>query len=608
MKRFMSQRIWFYAGISIFILVLLFVGLTQRYDNTRAVASDNVYGWAWSSNFGWISLNCYNYYNQILEDNCSVSDYGVNVDNETGNLEKYAWSSNFGWLAFDKAGPYPSAPNYSARAGEDGLLRGWAHAANLGSQGWIRFQGESCATSQNCSVSGTAPNYGLDNDATDGQSSICYNCNRYKKSCVSGTNPGKSCDSDSQCGEGGECRGKFVIDDDGDLMCALCFSQHLPDPCLESDSPTCSNGDKFPTGTICAHNPGIGNSNPQAFCRDCREYTSSPPNEDEKIVSCGACSQCYDYGVGINHETNRLAGWAWHQGATGNGIGWVQFNPDYTVIHGPWLETRLGGIYSQGNIGSQQTYAPPGEVFSATYEILAGGSITHFSTKAGEDFAEEEFENLTFPTQDNVYSNALGRIDFAGLYAGQYGKVQPITFSTDINTQLGGNVYHSLGDLDILSAIEFKPGDLSQPNGAGLIIVEGDLRISHNITYSDLAINRMRNLPSVAWVVKGDVIIDPNVTEISGAFIILGNGENESCPSLLSPSSGCGRLSTGQSGNKLDINGLVMARQFHFQRSFFAADRGAEQIVYDGRALANTPPGLGDMSQVLPVWQEVTPQ
>ena len=88
--------------------ILLFLIFNSQSPQIQASASDNVSGWAWSENIGWISLNCVN-------TNCLSSNYGVNIDSLTGNFSGFAWSENIGWIQFNPAGPYPSAPSYSAK-------------------------------------------------------------------------------------------------------------------------------------------------------------------------------------------------------------------------------------------------------------------------------------------------------------------------------------------------------------------------------------------------------------------------------------------------------------------------------------------------------------
>ena len=73
------------------ILIILSVFLVK---NIKADSSDNVSGYAWSENIGWISFNCTN------NDSCGISDYGVNIDQVTGDFSGYAWSDNIGWISF----------------------------------------------------------------------------------------------------------------------------------------------------------------------------------------------------------------------------------------------------------------------------------------------------------------------------------------------------------------------------------------------------------------------------------------------------------------------------------------------------------------------------
>lgn len=73
--------------------------------------------------------------------------------------------------------------------------------------------------------------------------------------------------------------------------------------------------------------------------------------------------------------------------------------------------------------------------------------------------------------------------------------------------------------------------------------------------------------------------------------------------------------SVAEMGSKLEIDyyaplhvsGLLVARGYNFDRKYTKDLAAAEQIVYDGRVVANTPPGLSDFSQSLPVYQRVVP-
>jgi hypothetical protein len=119
----------------LFFLALVFFVFNSGAFLIQAAEMD---GHAWSSTIGWIKMK--------------GTNYGVTVDDSTGNLSGYAWSSNIGWVDFNPSGPYPASPNHSAKI-EGDRITGWARvcsvfasdctgasASNLGGfTGWIHF-------------------------------------------------------------------------------------------------------------------------------------------------------------------------------------------------------------------------------------------------------------------------------------------------------------------------------------------------------------------------------------------------------------------------------------------------------------------------------------
>lgn len=108
----------------------------------------NVHGFAWSSNFGWVSFNC----NQpsIPENTCATNSYGVSIDAVTGQFSGYAWSSNVGWIYFGPPEEMPEAiASSSAPAAPrqwpvydftDRRVTGWAKVVSMGpDEGWLDF-------------------------------------------------------------------------------------------------------------------------------------------------------------------------------------------------------------------------------------------------------------------------------------------------------------------------------------------------------------------------------------------------------------------------------------------------------------------------------------
>src|SRR3989344_120938 len=321
-----------------------------------------------------------------------------------------------------------------------------------------------------------------------------------------------------------------------------------------------------------------------------------------------------DFGATPNiSQRLTLNGWSWNGNDNGAGLGWLQFDSEISAIS-PWLQTKYGDIYGRGDISG----VTPPPSYNATYRILAGGAVTNFTSAHGIDFwVDQNYGPINFPTPETGYTNVLGKLDVKSLLCDFAGGNTCLNKSgrtvvdltkpgqgLQTNQLLAGKIYYNNGNLIISSPIQFINGNNFE-NGAGTIIVDGDLEINANVTYAPTgALTRFRNLASAAWIVRGDLKISGNVENLAGNFIVIGNGLNSCDP----PQAGCGQIFTCfDNGNscqfRLTTSGLMMARRFDFRRLYKDQLEGSEIIVYDGRLLANTPPGLGDFAKALPIWR-----
>lgn len=551
-------------------------------------------GWIWSENYGWISLN--------LKNNSSFTGctpascpnyYSVKVD--SGNqITGYGWSENVGWVCFGSTctGTVPTGGGSSANFdGASGQMTGWAKVVSLGADGWIHFE-------KNIAVSNTA-----------GQA--CYNC---QPKCLTWT---KQCSGDPEvCVDVQPC---LEYSSDEFYSCASCFSktcfaESIPSQPNDLPDSYCPPNSQWPDNS---GDPVYGGSD--YFCYGCSDCIKSPLSSDIYRIKCNTCSSCQRYGSAVNLDSGSLVGWAWDGDSSGKiGAGWVHLNPasgvgGYVVF--PWLETKYGSIYVGEDKNVRQKASTGSK--NATYCIFAN-DIQHISSEQCEE-RNVVGVDVVFPATDassQVYRNALGQVDVSGLSSkvlnnqfDKYGYAVQSLGALSGDVSLNGKVYVTSGDLTIGSAVNFLNG-VGSNKGSGTIIVKGNLKINANVTYkNEVSPTNLKQLASVAWIVQGDVVIAPSVSQAVGAFLVLGNGaacQDDSAEYPKYTVNGCGVVfsvdpAQSDANVSLTVKGLIVAKAFDFRRNYSQLSHGSERIIYDGRLTANPPPGLQGFNEGLPI-------
>lgn len=523
-----------------------------------AVASvnDNVMGWAWADPVGWISLNDKN-------PDSGGGAYGVNVDLNTGNVNGFAWSQNAGWICFgdscshpDCTGtPPPSNPPYNALIARllpapyqpGGTIRnfhGWAKVCNAGDKGWISLN---CADTNPGACGAYAYRVPFDmtthyfEDSTGGGSP------------VNGTSFGWSGNNDNS--------GFGYID----------FRKGNIKLTPENNGPVCQDGlDNDLDGPLdCADNE----------CAGTPPCPLPPPPLDETQCADGSIDLCCSNGIDDEFDGQNDCNDTDCQGKA-------------SMCTVAWLKTKFGNVYAQKGI---ESIAPPPNQKNATYCLsYSDGSIQGFASEAN---CVSQGGALSLPKSSTGYKGSLGAIDTVGIEKGRYGQVVPIADGNALPDLLDGKIYiYTGGGKLTLPAKTIQNGVGATGRGNGLLYVKGaDLRIVSDITYASPNVQKyLKNLASFGVIVTrdpgtglgGNILIDPGVTTMVGA--------------LFAESS----LRTGVSNSLLTAYGLMASRQLIFERTGGTADTAAETVVFDGRAVANPPPGMQDIGKSLPTTKD----
>lgn len=292
------------------------------------------------------------------------------------------------------------------------------------------------------------------------------------------------------------------------------------------------------------------------------------------------------------------------------------------------VQTLYGDVYSGGDLINQDqpTYA------NATYQLVAGGGITKWTTSGGAaaPYVNPLYPKLAFPAPENNYTTSYGSLTYlvnfdddtqasydalAAELRAIYGdsRVEVINAFSEINDPLGGKIYicsktgcNGGGDTANFNASRVFTNGTGDVDGSGLIIVNGNLRFTANATYGTGSVSKRKNLASVGWLVFGDVLIDGSVTQTDGAFLVFGKPGTPRSNVLTD--SRYGKVVSCASGscsaNQLTVRGLMVARYFDLGRTKAQLSAGSEVIIYDGRVMANIPPGLEQAVSAIPRWAE----
>ena len=379
-----------------------------------------------------------------------------------------------------------------------------------------------------------------------------------------------------------------------------------------------------------AHNtPGVMFDNQNGYIGSCEQLGDQIPGCVDITPNCDLSQddmQAEDF-----CERVALGGWGWNAwdelGET-HGLGWFQFSPRITTSSKPYFSVERGSIYALDNIFGR--YEPPFGRSNATYLIESGGAITNFvssSTISGHYQGELDYRpgidflnKNTGPDENEKYDNVLGNLDVEALIA-NYDGAGHNKFGSEvtINESSFFNYGPLLAKVFYVAAPSYTPPvntTINRGNGgenaSGIVVIDGDLIINNDIVYDTNSVSNLVEIPSIVWIVRGDIVVGGGVDKIVGTFIALGDDDISCSPYIvdedgitISARNGCGRFDTCDQdvgcNNQLKVTGNVLAKQFDMGRDFRNTDKEPSELFQnDGRLQANPPLGLTDFSKVIP--------
>ncbi|MEI6287994.1 MAG: hypothetical protein WCP18_00200 [bacterium] len=589
-----------YFLLIIFSALFIISGLLfWHFQTSQADQSVPFYGWVWSENYGWISLNSDNCAQMCLADpvNCGCTNVGQSYGikkNPDKTINGYGWSEYIGWVCFgDTCSANPPFDSTSTMSIDtNGNISGWAQVLSMGEDGWMKFGGYKGSVPNGQNYSGEA----------------CYDCTK-------------------KCGEW-----TTTYYADGTTSTSSPCVVYVPNEFSKCN--TCFTATKFNNTPYASANlPGqkdsavVGGSGYMcSSCNNCQVEGNTA--SDHYRVKCSDCQSgnCYMYGVGSDtSNSNQLVGWGWSGGS--NGVGWVHFNGEVGIVN-PWLETKYGSIYSSSTVGQKASNLS----YNATYCIFANNlqniNVINVANCTEGNVADSNLGFPSSPVSTGQYQNVLGKIDVKGLMTtvkGSYNKYgQEVVMLEDPNALpdvLDNKIYvvSSTGhDLSLSNPKTFKNGTETE-RGNGLVIVKGNLFIGNDISYESNSPSDLKQLASVGWLVLGDVVVSPTVKNIVGAFVLLGgkktDGNQIDCNKDIKfadnfpkyKQNGCGAFFSFNPEYKdttnfpLNVYGLIVSHAFDLRRTYTSLSQGSESIIYDGRLSVNPPPGMTGFVEALPV-------
>jgi hypothetical protein len=243
-----------------------------------------------------------------------------------------------------------------------------------------------------------------------------------------------------------------------------------------------------------------------------------------------------------------------------------------TVSNGPYLKVYGNDVWA-GFEFSNGTSCSPGRGLvesigraaagaSGEYAAFAMGNIDSFGTANSPLSHMMKFANT--PTHGSYGANRCVN-DYYSLLAGQ-----SATNPQPLNGLINGN---NPDDGQYLYSSSQSTNGTNNYRKRQTILIDGNLTINGNIQYTG---NYSRSdIPILVFVVRGNIFIDPNVTQLDGIYIAVPNGNNsgiiDTCAvdnvvndydPLGAPANG-----SGTCDDLLEINGSFIAQNIYFRRT-----------------------------------------
>ncbi len=638
-------------------------------STAEAVEGDRLRGWLWSERVGWFSVNCVTGGGCPPDYGVDVADAVTpQPDGGTGyGITGWAWSSNVGWTCFggtcDSQFPHrpPGSPgSIPAYVDASGEVHGWANVLSLKERGFI---------SLNCDTTGPVgcTDYAVDMDLGTGTvTGFGWNGNddgtgigwvdfsvstlvTTETMCADGVDndlDGRIDCADTDClgvaGPGGvtcgpesspaECTDTNDNDGDGLTDCA----DNLPD----ADGEICWHQDAYgcpSTELVCDdgidndHDDGSGNYDDQPTSGvDCADTdclgVGACASEEAFVLGPGnevaACSDVFDNDLDGDLDCRDASCLPYCPGecAVDSSLRCMpSATPNQCPTDGdgnptpcdellfPWLQALFDDIYSARGIRAENP--PPVGEYNATFCLVTGSGTTplNFITRTAGTPCDplKELPVLRVPSAATGYASPLGRLDVEGIKRGAYGRVTTLGQNdwALVPNVLAGRVYRFPDGVSVPAGSWKFLNGAGSGSGAGLLLVEGELIVKGDVGYTDAAAGTLRNLASLGVVVidkraaDGTLITPARITIDGAVSSLVGTYYTE------------GALLTGASATTpLAVRGIMLAKQFEFQRGTAIPGTPSERIIYDGRAVANPPPGMADVLRSLPTFTEVAPR
>ncbi|MEK9196579.1 MAG: hypothetical protein AAB914_04380, partial [Patescibacteria group bacterium] len=257
-----------------------------------------------------------------------------------------------------------------------------------------------------------------------------------------------------------------------------------------------------------------------------------------------------------------------------------------TLVNKPYVRFYGQDVFAGGNFpngtrvpgGISTNHRTPAIGSGVEYAAFALGTISGFSSS--DLRSDGFFDQLNFASSPKgLFGGDHIATDY---FANKPDNAEVLTSnSVDLSSIANKKSFYrnTGGGTDVLTISNSSPGNSF--TGSKTIYVDGDVYISENIRYADWGTD-INAIPSFRLIVKGNIYIAPDVTQIDGLLVAQpnggtkgmistcanANGDNANPAELTTTATGVRSGTDGDCSSQLVINGAIVAQRVKWLRTF----------------------------------------